>query len=394
MGRPIEILIGQALVSRIAGAAELVALNWWVYHSTGSSTMVGVVTLARLVPLIVAAPRLGARADRTEPTRLLAAVLGVGAAMTFACAGVMHAGGSVWPVVALVAVRSAVTSAEPAIRNATLARISGREGLMKSMSSLSLALTLSLAIGPGAAGVLMSFGGAALAIAACGLGYAASAVTCLVLPRMRPDAAPAAQSRPSASPWPVAAREVRRSLRLGAQLILAAGPMLCIFPYTAMLPVIAHTVFGGGAQAGIAYLSAAGGLGAVVGAVCLKRLLPPRPGAIAAVSAAALSLPTLALACSGALPAAAGLAAVGAIGLVGQLYRTSNRAATLLLAPEEHRGLFSGISQTDRVLIPAGAFVFGVVADAGGVPAMAVAMAVGNAVLIAPALALMVRQRR
>ena len=375
MQRSIRILIEQALLSRIAGAAELVALNWWVFHTTGSATMVGVMTLARLVPLIVAGPRLGARADRTEPTRLLAVVLSVGAVMTLLCAGVMHfvAGRqwAVWVVLLLVAARSAVTSAEPAIRNAVLARISGKAGLIKSMSSLSLALTTSLIIGPGVAGGLMAWEGPALVIAVSGVGFAVSAVLTRALPRQLP--ACSVRGRPKGSPWPEAVAQARRVPRLGAQLILSAGPMLCIFPYTAMLPILADTIFENGAQLGIAYLSAASGVGAVVGALCLRFLLPERPSAIAFLSAALLCLPTVALAATGHLPAVAGLVLIGAIGLVG---------------------LFGGISQTDRVLIPAGAFLFGVIADMGGVAAMAIAMAGANALLIVPAAAMVLKHRK
>lgn len=396
MQRSIRILIGQALLSRIAGAAELVALNWWVFHTTGSATMVGVMTLVRLVPLIVAGPRLGARADRTEPTRLLAVVLSVGAVMTLISAGVMHflAGqqSAVWAVLLLVATRSAVTSAEPAIRNAVLVRISGKAGLLKSMSSLSLALTTSLIIGPGFAGGLMTWEGPALVIAVSGLGFAVSAVLTRALPRQLP--ACSVPARPKGSPWPEAVAQARRVPRLGAQLILSAGPMLCIFPYTAMLPILADTIFEQGAQLGIAYLSAASGVGAVAGALCLRFLFPERPSAIAFLSAALLCLPTVALAATGHLPAVAGLVLIGAIGLVGQLYRTANRAAVLLLAPEERRGLFGGISQTDRVLIPAGALLFGVIADMGGVAAMAIAMAGANALLIVPAAAMVMKHRK
>ncbi|CAB0587271.1 major facilitator transporter [Corynebacterium diphtheriae bv. mitis] len=59
MRSAIRLMVGQALVSRVSAAAELVALNWWVFHATGSSAMVGAVTLARLVPLAVAGPWLG-----------------------------------------------------------------------------------------------------------------------------------------------------------------------------------------------------------------------------------------------------------------------------------------------------------------------------------------------
>ena len=392
----IRVLIGQALLSRIAAVAELVALNWWVFHTTNSATMVGIMTLARLVPLIVAGPHLGALADRSEPTRLLAAVLAVGAVMTLACAGTMYFVAdyqwAVWAVLLLVAARSTVTSAEPAIRNTVLARISGEAGLLRSMSSLSLALTTSLILGPGLAGALMAGEGPALVIAVSGLGFAISAVLARALPRQFPVGC--VHARAKKSPWSEVLTQAWSFPRLGAQLVLGAGPMLCIFPYTAMLPILADVIFDEKAEMGIAYLSASSGVGAVTGALCLRFLLPERPSTIAFLSAALLRLPTVALSAVGYLPVAVGLVLIGVIGLVGQLYRTSNRAAVLLLAPEEQRGLFGGISQTDRVLIPAGALLFGVIADVGGVAAMAIAMAGANALLITPAVAMMTKHRK
>lgn len=263
MRSAIRLMVGQALVSRVSAAAELVALNWWVFHATGSSAMVGAVTLARLVPLAVAGPWLGARADRVEPTRLLAAVLSVGAVMTVLMACVMYVQGEgasirgVWMVVVAVAVRAVVTSAEPAIRNATVAAMSGSGELMSAMASLSLVITLSLVVGPALAGVLMAAGGSALVVALCGAGYAVAAVSSLALPRVSTPPA-AAPSSSAATPWRTAIRVVGDHPRLGAQLVIAAGPMLCVFPYTAMMPVIAHTLFADDAQRGIAILSAAG----------------------------------------------------------------------------------------------------------------------------------------
>lgn len=400
MRSAIRLMVGQALVSRISAAAELVALNWWVLHATGSSAMVGAVTLARLVPLAVAGPWLGARADRVEPTRLLAAVLSVGAVMTVLMACVMYVQGEgasirgVWMVVVAVAVRAVVTSAEPAIRNATVAAMSGSSELMSAMASLSLVITLSLVVGPALAGVLMAAGGSTLVVALCGAGYAVAAVSSLALPRVSTPPA-AAPSSSAATPWRTAIRVVGDHPRLGAQLVIAAGPMLCVFPYTAMMPVIAHTLFADDAQRGIAILSAAGGVGAVIGAVLMKKVLATPPAVLAVGAAIALTLPTVFLAVIAALPKMiiSGAVCVCLLGFVGQLYRTSNRTATLLLAPDEHKGLFAGISQTDRVLIPAGAFLLGFVADHWGVVVMAAVMAVGNAVLILPALFLIARNK-
>lgn len=205
---------------------------------------------------------------------------------------------------------------------------------------------------------------AAELVALCGVGYSLAAGLSLALPRVSTLSA-VAPSSSAATPWRTAARVVRDYPRLGAQLVIAAGPMLCVFPYTAMMPVIAHTLFADDAQRSIAILSAAGDVGAVIGAVLMKKVLAIPPSVLAVGAAIALTLPTVFLAAIAVLPkmVALGVVCVCLLGFVGQLYRTSNRTATLLLAPDEHKGLFAGISQTDRVLIPAGASLFGFVAD-------------------------------
>ncbi|PSA88242.1 hypothetical protein BT093_09860, partial [Corynebacterium diphtheriae] len=67
-----------------------------------------------------------------------------------------------------------------------------------------------------------------------------AAVSSLALPRVStpPAAAPASSA---ATPWRTAIRVGGDHPRLGAQLVIAAGPMSCASPYTAMMPAIAHT---------------------------------------------------------------------------------------------------------------------------------------------------------
>lgn len=184
---------------------------------------------------------------------------------------------------------------------------------------------------------------AAELVALCGVGYSLAAGLSLALPRVSTLSA-VAPSSSAATLWRTAARVVRDYPRLGAQLVIAAGPMLCVFPYTAMMPVIAHTLFADDAQRGIAILSAAGGVGAVIGAVLMKKVLAIPPSVLAVGAAIALTLPTVFLAAIAVLPkmVALGVVCVCLLGFVGQLYRTSNRTATLLLAPDEHKGLLQG----------------------------------------------------
>ena len=70
------------------------------------------------------------------------------------------------------------------------------------------------------------------------------------------------------------------------------------------------------------------------------------------------------------------------IGAVGQRYRTLNRSAVLLATPESKRGMVLGVASVDRVLIPLGTFIFGVIADLFGVFTMLMGMASANLGLI------------
>ena len=86
--------------------------------------------------------------------------------------------------------------------------------------------------------------------------------------------------------------------------------------------------------------------------------------------------------------------ALGVLGSVGQLYRTTNRAAVVMLAPEESKGAVLGVSNMDRVLIPLGSMVCGVVAAQWGVVWMLVAMAAANVILLVPALGMLLQANR
>lgn len=82
------------------------------------------------------------------------------------------------------------------------------------------------------------------------------------------------------------------------------------------------------------------------------------------------------------------------LGFLAQIYRTTNRAAVTAMAPEEIRGSVVGVANTDRILIPLGALLFGLVAEFGGVAWMLAAMALSNLVLAGAMGALMASARR
>lgn len=464
-------LMSSAVCSRLAGSAELVVLNWWVLHVTGNPAMIGVVTAARLIPLLFSAPVAGALADRYSPFALVTAMCGVSAVFTAALGLAVH---YTWPlaaVCALLAARGLAIAAEPTMRQLAVAhlaevvpRSSSPAGsfssdapgspttarTVKGMADLSTITTLCLVAGPLLSGLLLaSIGpGGGMAVLAVLIATAALCTGSVVpwnVSRVLGFFSPASWHRPgkllrsagtrTSEEWsrgrgststserhdrsahhPSAVAVMRNDQRLCAQIVVALGPMLAVFPYTSMIPVVVGSVASGMKETtAVAIASAAAALGGVVTTLCLRRRAKAiaRPGKVAFIAAGlssvALVMCALMVAGMGKIGVTGGSAVdertqpwalVGlsvslvVLGSVGQLYRTMNRAAVVTLAPEESRGAVLGVSNMDRVLIPLGSMVCGVVAARWGVPWMLMVMALSNVILLLPAAALLIRGQR
>lgn len=464
-------LMSSAVCSRLAGSAELVMLNWWVLHATGNPAMIGVVTAARLIPLLFSAPVAGALADRYSPFALVTAMCGVSAVFTAVLGFAVY---DTWPltvVCALLAARGLAIAAEPTMRQLAVAHLAKviassppatasfssdapssvtTTRTVKGMADLSTITTLCLVAGPLLSGLLLaSIGpGGGMVVLAVLVGIAALC-TGSVIPQRSSQAAwhplralrhpsgrllrnAVARARRARSGWsskatveqpweqspphPRAVAVMRSNQRLCAQIVVALGPMLAVFPYTSMIPVVVGSVASEMKETtAVAVASAAAALGGVVTTLRLRSRATAiaRPGRVAFVAAGLSSVALLACAFVivgidklGGVGASAseggaqpwrllGLCiALGVLGSVGQLYRTTNRAAVVMLAPEESKGAVLGVSNMDRVLIPLGSMVCGVVAAQWGVVWMLVAMAAANVILLVPALGMLLQANR
>ncbi|MFC3850120.1 hypothetical protein ACFORJ_08065 [Corynebacterium hansenii] len=427
---PLKRLLTSAAAVRFAGAAELVVLNWWVLAVTGDPRMIGVATAARLVPLLFAGPVAGAIADRGNPARLL---LWMGCAATVATVGIaaiMAAAPAVptdpssaapaaataatavapaapaapwaWAAIGIIGARSLLTAPEPAIRQIAVTRATGEGGMVRGMSDLATIGTLSLIVGPMVSGLLLAASGPVAAMMPVLVAHAAgSAVILGSVERAAARGGGSVVKRDRESP-----RGLRAALRaeplLGPQIALAIGPMLAVFPYTAMIPVVFADGAFGARGVGAAAGSASAALGAVAATLWLRKRKVRDPGRWAAVSAAAVAVPVLvaggALVVAGQPPSKghllAALAAFAVLGAIGQIYRTTNRLAVIALSPPDSRGAVLGFASADRVLIPAGAIVCGAIAAAAGPGMMLIAMAVADLVLVAAVGAVMLRRGR
>lgn len=378
-------ILANAALSRLGGATELVALNWWILSITNSPMMVGVITAARLLPLVVAGPVLTRLADRDSPIRLLAWVNCISSCCMFLVAGVaawLPSDAAAWWVVAIVGVRSMASAPEPSFRQIALASVTPKDMLVAAMADLSTVQSLCLLAGPLLSGVALSLFGPAGTLLLIGFLVGASG-----LPLFSINSVSKGESSQGSRTFSLldTFRMLFKNPKLSGQVFLAVGPMLAVFPYTSMLPVIFDdSLMGvpGRAAALGAFLAAAG---AVAGTLCLKRWPPSNPGATAWAFALLCSCPLLLAAW--ALAGDANLKLLGLsmvlLGFAGQIYRTLNRTAVMVQSPKQYRGALLGVAATDRVIIPLGSLLCAASAQAFGVSAMLMLMSCLNLVLIA-----------
>jgi ENTS family enterobactin (siderophore) exporter len=250
-------------VSMAGNAVATTAANWQVYGLTHSSLAVGLLSLTSGIGMLIGLMAGGMLADRHDRRRLLLVVLLPGA---LAAAGLAANSLLVHPRLWLIFVivlaigllggigAPASTSATPALvgpsRMAAAAALNGMAGQLGSLG------------GPALAGYLIA--GHRGLVVCYGIDAACFAVFALVLLQVRPLPPIVRAQRPGLRSLAEGLRYVRRNRVLGGMLLIDTNAMIFGMP-AGLFPALASTHFHGG-PATFGLLSAAPGLGAIVGA--------------------------------------------------------------------------------------------------------------------------------
>jgi hypothetical protein len=154
-------------------------------------------------------------------------------------------------------------------------------------------------------------------------------------------------------------------------VLLAAGPALFLLNYLVLLPVYARDVLGIGA-AGLGLLSAAIGIGALVGAISLAVLRPGGgSGRIMLTGLAVASVALVVFATSRSVPLS--VAALAVLGACQVAYYATTNTLIQILVPGRLRGrVVSLFILTSWGLIPIGNLAAGAIAERFG-PTLALA---------------------
>lgn len=240
---------------------SLIAQGWLVVKLTNSPLWLGVISAASQLPYLLFSLAGGALADRFDRRRVIA-LTGVAIAAIALATALLVAAGKItigWLAVLGFAAGTMLALEHPVDRAWVYDLIEGRQ-LGRSIALSSLEWSLARTLGP-------AIGGIAVALVGIAAGYAAYAVAVVPLIVL----ALVVRTRNAA---PDAAHDEARAGVSLSHAIVAFCAFTGLFtigitPYIALLPDIAKNTFGLGA-AGYGALAAAGGIGAIAGALGLS----------------------------------------------------------------------------------------------------------------------------
>src|ERR1017187_5608967 len=251
------------LVSQVGSQLTVVAVAYQTYRLTGSTAMVGLVSLGQLVPLLAGSLLGGPLVDAWDRRRVMLCtqvLLAVGCAGLAANALLAHP--RLWLIFVCTAESAAFQGLDWSARRASLRQLVPPAELPAALSLQSAAFQVTSVVGPAAAGLLIAQAGFALVYWLNVASFGVAFVTVAVLPRLPPQ--------DGGQPIGLASlaggiRYVRTSRPLAGVFLIDLGAMVFGLP-RALFPALAVTLYGGGA-ATVGYLSAAPGVGALVGSL-------------------------------------------------------------------------------------------------------------------------------
>jgi MFS family permease len=272
--RNFRLFFGGQFVSLIGTWMQSVAQGWLVLKLTNSALMLGVVSFAGYLPVLLVALFAGVVVDHADRRRLIVATQALLMLSAFILAALTWAGVvRVEHVIILAALNGLVTAFDMPARQAFVVEMVGREDLPNAIALNSMIFNGARVVGPAVAGVLISVIGIAGCFFLNGISYIAVIISLLemrLVARELPRIGSAMFLRLREGfnyIW-----HHRASFYLLLLIALNAGFGM---QYSVLMPVFARDVLHGGPRA-YGFLLAAQGIGALFGAFVLASSRTPR----------------------------------------------------------------------------------------------------------------------
>lgn len=341
---------------------QQLAVSWLVYRLTGSATLLGVLTFAANVPVLVLAPLVGLWSDRFNRHRIMIAtqVLEMLQAMVLAAlafSGLIE----IWHIIALTMFLGVCVAVELPVRHAYLLELVGdKQDLPNAVAMTSLVANCGRLIGPSVAGVLIGWFSEATCFLINAITYVAVLVSFAFIRVKR---------QPTAASHPPALHGLKeglvyawRTVPIRLLLTLLAIIALTAAPYGTLMPAIVHEAFGGDAQT-LGFLVGAAGMGAVSGTLLLASRRNVR-GLTRFIVAAAFIAGCALIALSWSRLLVLSLALMVVIGFCILLISVSTNMILQTIVDDDKRGrVMSLYTAAFLGVVPIGGLIAGVLAD-------------------------------
>jgi len=355
--------IGQ--LTSLAGTwMQSAAQAWLVLGLTNSSMMLGVVSFAQFLPILLVGLFAGVVVDRIDRRRMLLGTQTLLMLSAFVLAGLTWSGSvQVWHVIALAAFNGTVSSFDMPGRQSFVVEMVGYEDLANAIALNSMMFNSARMIGPAAAGILIAWLGIGTCFFLNGVSFLAViwSLYLMVIPARTIAGAGTAMFKQLRE----GLEYVWRHRQIFQQMALAAVSNGFGYTYLVLVPIFARNVLHGGARA-YGFLVAIQGLGSVIGAATLASRVTMdgiRNNLIGGLLISAIGIVTFGLSPWMGLSLAAQLI-IGA-GLTN--FRASNNTLVQLFVSDDLRGRVMSTYQLAAVgMAPIGALAVGYLGTALG----------------------------
>jgi MFS family permease len=349
----------------LAMGSQQVVRPYLVYQFTGDKFLLGVVSFAVAMPMLLLSPFGGVAADRYDRRRVILAAQAVAlAGETVTCALLWADRLRFWHLVATAAVMGCVFPFLMPSRQAVVANLVGRGLLARAIAFTSTGINVTRVVGPALPGFLIAQFGVRWAYL---LGVVLYAIAFLCGLRLAPAPPAAHASRGSAHQRVMeGVRYVRADRVVFVLLAFGLVPMFLAMPFQTLLVAFAEEVWHAG-SAGFSQLSVAMGLGGIAGSMVVSRRSEAGHRA-RTMLVTMLLFGGLLVAFSYSPWFAPALVLIFLANTFASWFGTLNNTAIQLVIPDEMRGRVSSFLMMSFSLPMLGSLVIGAAAEALGAP--------------------------
>jgi len=353
------------LATYAASQMDMMIKGWLIFEMTGLAVDLGIVTLAAGVPLIITSFFGGVIADRVDRHKslLITQAAAIGIAVTMTILLITHLL-QYWHFILLAALQGTVVAFIAPLRQSIVARLVKPANLLNAVALSSTSYNIMGVAGPAVAGLLLTFLPAyQVYYIIIGL-YAMGAIT-LVFISLPAEAA--VKDRPFHLDMVEGFRYVGRNRKILVLLLIALVPSLLSLPYIYMLPALALGWLKEG-QAGLGFLLAAAGVGALTGSLMVASLSAVKSKGTLVLALMFMFGTSVCMVTQ--LPIFAWVAIMLFFAAVSSTaYMTMDNTLILSSVPQSIHGRIISIFVMTMGLTPIGALPMGFLADHIGIPA-------------------------